>query len=36
VYSKLAIVDLAGSERALKTKATGDRLKEASAIPLFP
>ncbi|EKX39990.1 hypothetical protein GUITHDRAFT_50888, partial [Guillardia theta CCMP2712] len=32
VYSKLAIVDLAGSERALKTKATGERLKEASNI----
>ena len=32
VYSKIAIVDLAGSERALKTKATGDRLKEASNI----
>ena len=32
VYSKLAIVDLAGSERALKTRATGDRLKEASNI----
>ena len=32
VYSKLAIVDLAGSERALKTRATGERLKEASNI----
>ena len=32
VFSKLAIVDLAGSERALKTRATGDRLKEASNI----
>ena len=32
VFSKLAIVDLAGSERALKTRATGERLKEASNI----
>jgi len=32
VYSKLAIVDLAGSERALRTCATGERLKEASNI----
>jgi len=32
VHSKLAIVDLAGSERALKTRATGERLKEASNI----
>ena len=31
---KLNIVDLAGSERQSKTKATGDRLKEASKINL--
>ena len=31
---KLALVDLAGSERQEKTKATGDRLKEANKINL--
>lgn len=32
VFAKLSVVDLAGSERARKTKATGERLKEASNI----
>ena len=32
MYAKLSVVDLAGSERARKTKATGERLKEASNI----
>lgn len=31
---KLNLVDLAGSERQSKTKATGDRLKEATKINL--
>jgi Kinesin motor domain len=31
---KLNLVDLAGSERSDKTKATGDRLKEATKINL--
>ena len=30
--SEISLVDLAGSERAASTEATGDRLKEGSAI----
>ena len=32
IASKINLVDLAGSERASSTGATGDRLKEGSAI----